>query len=140
MAAVPQLWGGGSAEAGSAVCNAAGSALVCRSGLTCWGPCAECCLALLLTLCPPTGAPVLGCAVNKPAGVITAPKHRYTGGSMVNRIIGERLRAEVQVSPMVGSLGCRTMHAVLLSASGRCWLLRGLSLTPSLALRPLSSL
>ncbi|PRW45465.1 pseudouridine synthase [Chlorella sorokiniana] len=27
-------------------------------------------------------------AVNKPAGVITAPKHRYTGGSMVNRIIG----------------------------------------------------
>ncbi len=27
-------------------------------------------------------------AVNKPPGVITAPKHRYVGGSMVNRIIG----------------------------------------------------
>ncbi|DBA69573.1 TPA: hypothetical protein ACH3X2_012653 [Trebouxia sp. C0005] len=27
-------------------------------------------------------------AVNKPAGVISAPKHRYTGGSMVNRLIG----------------------------------------------------
>ena len=29
-------------------------------------------------------------AVNKPWGVVTAPKHRYTGGSMVNRIIGAR--------------------------------------------------
>ena len=29
-------------------------------------------------------------AVNKPPGVITAPKHRYTGGSMVNRIKGGR--------------------------------------------------
>ena len=29
-------------------------------------------------------------AVNKPYGVITAPKHRYVGGSMVNRIIGAR--------------------------------------------------
>lgn len=28
-------------------------------------------------------------AVNKPPGVITAPKHRYTGGSIVNRIIGD---------------------------------------------------
>lgn len=27
-------------------------------------------------------------AVNKPPGVITAPKHRYVGGSIVNRIIG----------------------------------------------------
>lgn len=27
-------------------------------------------------------------AVNKPCYVITAPKHRFTGGSMVNRIIG----------------------------------------------------
>ena len=27
-------------------------------------------------------------AVNKPPGQITAPKHRYTGGSIVNRIIG----------------------------------------------------
>lgn len=27
-------------------------------------------------------------AVNKPAGVISAPKHRFTGGSMVNRLIG----------------------------------------------------
>lgn len=27
-------------------------------------------------------------AVNKPPGVISAPKHRYTGGSMVNRVIG----------------------------------------------------
>lgn len=27
-------------------------------------------------------------AVNKPPGVITAPKHRFTGGSLVNRIIG----------------------------------------------------
>jgi len=26
-------------------------------------------------------------AVNKPAGVITAPKHRYIGGSMFNRVI-----------------------------------------------------
>lgn len=30
-------------------------------------------------------------AVNKPPFVITAPKHRYIGGSMVNRIIGEPL-------------------------------------------------
>lgn len=29
-------------------------------------------------------------AVNKPPGVISAPKHRYTGGSMVNRVIGAR--------------------------------------------------
>ncbi|KAL4544365.1 hypothetical protein Ndes2437B_g02138 [Nannochloris sp. 'desiccata'] len=29
-------------------------------------------------------------ALNKPYGVITAPKHRYVGGSMVNRIIGHR--------------------------------------------------
>jgi hypothetical protein len=27
-------------------------------------------------------------AVDKPPNVITAPKHRYIGGSMVNRIIG----------------------------------------------------
>jgi 23S rRNA-/tRNA-specific pseudouridylate synthase len=27
-------------------------------------------------------------AVDKPTGVISAPKHRFTGGSMVNRIIG----------------------------------------------------
>lgn len=27
-------------------------------------------------------------AVNKPAGLITAPKHRFQGGSLVNRIIG----------------------------------------------------
>lgn len=40
VAAVPQLWGGGIAEAGSAVCNAACSALVCRSALTCcWTVC-----------------------------------------------------------------------------------------------------
>ncbi len=29
-------------------------------------------------------------ALNKPYGVITAPKHRYVGGSMVNRVIGNR--------------------------------------------------
>lgn len=29
-------------------------------------------------------------ALNKPYGVITAPKHRYTGGSLVNRLIGTR--------------------------------------------------
>ena len=29
-------------------------------------------------------------ALNKPYGIITAPKHRYVGGSMVNRIIGNR--------------------------------------------------
>lgn len=29
-------------------------------------------------------------AVSKPYGVCTAPKHRYTGGSLVNRIIGTR--------------------------------------------------
>jgi hypothetical protein len=28
-------------------------------------------------------------AVNKPPGIITAPRHRYVGGSMVNRVKGE---------------------------------------------------
>ena len=32
-------------------------------------------------------------AINKPPGVITAPKHRFVGGSIVNRVIGEMLAA-----------------------------------------------
>jgi 23S rRNA pseudouridine1911/1915/1917 synthase len=36
-------------------------------------------------------------ALNKPYGVITAPKHRYVGGSMVNRVIGNRAGLEPAV-------------------------------------------
>ena len=35
-------------------------------------------------------------AVNKVAGVITAPKHRYVGGSIVNRIIGGCLLSNLE--------------------------------------------
>jgi hypothetical protein len=41
-------------------------------------------------------------AVNKPCYVITAPKHRFTGGSMVNRIIGVCLC--LRLLPVCGAL------------------------------------
>lgn len=51
--------------------------------------------------------PSLTClAVNKPAGVITAPKHRYTGGSMV--------RGHLHPQQRHNAAGCRQCQTPLL--------------------------